>query len=140
MKIKKIVYDKILKSMPIPPPENGGILGQQKGIITEFYRDDNDSSEFIDRYVPNTLKLNKVISKWCENDIYFCGIYHSHYDGDMQLSGGDKKYIETILYQIKTYTDSLYFPLVFPMNDIICYNASLTDQGLVISKEKIILI
>lgn len=58
----------------------------------------------------------------------------------MQLSGGDKKYIETILYQIKTYTDSLYFPLIFPMNDIICYSASLTDQGLVISKEKIILI
>lgn len=138
MKIKKEVYESILKSIPEPPPEKGGILGQQNGVITVFYCDDNSSSEFIDRYVPDTLKLNKVISEWQKNDIYFCGIYHSHYEGDTSLSGGDIEYIKVILDSLVGVVEELYFPLVFANEGYMnSFKAYLKNGKVVIKFEEI---
>jgi len=140
MKIKKSVYNHILNDTFSPPPESGGILGKSSEVISEYYPDRGCGEHSISHYVPDIAKLNHVIEIWQKKEICFCGIYHSHYEGDTRLSKGDKSYIERILRKIHMHTDTLYFPLVFPRNEIICYSVALTSQGLIICKEEIILI
>ncbi len=138
--IKKNIYNKILFDTSIPPPETGGILGSENGVITSYMPDKGLYYGKIGQYVPTVSILNKQIQEWYEQNIMFCGIYHTHYEGDIRLSGGDILYIESILRQFEPYVDSLLFPLVFPKKEIIFYSAKLQEGHINVVDEELLII
>ncbi len=133
--IKKKVFDSILYNTPCPSPETGGIIGCKNNIITSYYPDKGINNNRADCYQPSTSLLNEILVTWINQKIQFCGIYHSHYEGDIQLSVGDLKYIKNILFHIRSYSDSLLLPLVFPKHKIIFYKARLQEETLFVSNE-----
>lgn len=133
--IKKKVFDSILYNTPCPSPETGGIIGCKNNIITSYYPDKGINNNRADCYQLSTSLLNEILVTWINQKIQFCGIYHSHYEGDIQLSVGDLKYIKNILFHIRSYSDSLLFPLVFPKHKIIFYKARLQEETLFVLNE-----
>lgn len=135
VKILQDIYYNILFDTPMPSPETGGILGCENLVITKHFQDLGVNSGRIGHYVPSITALNNQIKNWYEHNIMFCGIYHTHYEGDKQLSGGDIVYITNILRQFRSYTDSLLFPLVFPQKEIIFYRVRLQCNDIQINQE-----
>lgn len=140
VRIREAIYYKILFDTPILPPETGGILGSENCIITSYMPDKGVYNGKIGQYVPTISILNKQIQEWYDQNIMFCGIYHTHYEGDIRLSGGDILYIESILRQFQPYVDSLLFPLVFPKKEIIFYSAKLQEGHINVIDEEILII
>ena len=70
----------------------------------------------------------------------FCGIYHTHYPGDKELSIADEEYIRAILIACQDSANVLYFPLVFPGKEMIIYKAVSYNSEIIISGEDIIII
>ena len=66
----------LLERTPIPPPETGGILGGQAGVITRYYAD-MGVSHMPAHYMPHADILNRVIERWKAERIDFYGIFHS---------------------------------------------------------------
>lgn len=137
IKIRRFVIDSIIESTPFPPPETGGILGLKEDVICHYYPDFGMKNERGDHYSPSTKALNLTISEWNTHDIVFCGIYHSHFEGDVCLSKGDLKYINNILFHVNHFTDSLLFPLVFPKKEMIFYKAFLRNDRVEVIRENI---
>ena len=136
MKILKSVYLKILGSYPVPPPEQGGILGIKNGIVCEYYHD--GSCNIADRavYEPDVDTLNRKIEEWDAQGISFGGIVHSHLSGQNTLSAEDKKYIELLLGTLNGQT--LYFPIVIPSAEqVISYVAERKSGDIIIRQDEI---
>lgn len=140
MKILESVYRNIIDNTPLPPPETGGILGIKDGIICISYKDHGVSTDFDGQYHPNVILLNNVIDAWSKQEIEFCGIYHSHYPGDKELSIADEEYIRAILIACQDSANVLYFPLVFPGKEMIVYKVVSDNSEIIISGEDIIII
>lgn len=140
MKIRRYIYFKIVNSCPAVPPESGGILGGKSDIITVFASDIGIAGNGYDEYIPNTEKLNQIISDWNEIGIEFFGIYHSHFPGGEELSNADKKYIAKIMEAVAEFKNELYFPLVFPGKKIIVYKAKFDGNEVSFIKDDVNLI
>lgn len=129
MQLTNDIYMSILNS-PDCPPETGGILGGKHGVVTHIAIDMGLGD--YDRYTPDTSHLNSIIAKWAEQGISLLGIYHTHFDGGIQLSNGDIRYISEIMDR----TDNgiaLYFPIVLPGKSIIAYRAEKNGELSIIS-------
>ncbi len=139
MQIKSNIYCKIL-NMPEVPPETGGIIGTQKGIITNFIFDKGtiDCSKAI--YTPNIALINNQIQKWKIQKISFCGIVHTHPDKQIFLSKDDIYYIEHIMAVMPKTILYLYFPIILPHKTMISYIAKNNDDKIEIYEDKIIII
>ena len=125
MRIISNLYQMILYKMLPPPPETGGILGGQDGIVTHFCFDRGQCTLTSPaHYQPNTEFLNQWIQKWEVCNIRFYGIFHSHYSNDAELSSGDREYITRIMLAMPSEIHTLYFPLVLPRTAIIGYQAN----------------
>lgn len=114
MKIKREVYEKILNSYPLVPPENGGIIGCKDGIICKYFHD--NSSNITDKavYCPDVDTLNDIIDKWGECGVEFAGIVHSHRTDESSLSINDKEYIRSLFKVLPESMSKIYFPIVLP--------------------------
>ena len=123
MQITENTYKKIISSFPNVPPENGGILGARNGIICEYIHDTNIVSNNMAIYLPNTILLNKYISKWKINSIEFAGMIHSHLKNEATLSNGDLAYIKEILNANEGVNKTLFFPILISSCTIIPYAA-----------------
>ncbi len=110
MKIQKDV-EGLLSSLPVAPPEEGGIIGGRNGVITRFYHDSGTGSRDEFSYEPDVDTLNEVISDWFAEGIDFYGIIHTHPYGQDSLSGGDREYILKIMSGSEN-GKRLYFPIV----------------------------
>lgn len=75
MKIKRIVYDKIITQVNETPPEIGGILGAIKGEVVAAEFDKCKMEQKMCNYTPNVNYLNNMIDTWEKNNINFCGIF-----------------------------------------------------------------
>lgn len=130
---------RILDSQNTSPPETGGILGGEDGIITAEYFDRGIQNERMCSYIPNIKRLNKVIKQWQMENINFMGIYHTHFWSVETLSEADKRYISRILENMPPELKKLYFPIVvMPDKKIICYSTEQIQGKLVITREKLI--
>lgn len=141
MKISQNVYLKILNNYPVPPPEQGGILGIKNGTICEYYHD--NSSNVTDRavYEPDVNVLNQVIKDWHEHGIQFAGIIHSHLIGQNTLSSGDEEYIKKLFNNVPECIDELYFPIVIPeTKEIVSFLAKRKNTDVIIQSDKIFII
>ncbi len=121
MRIKLDLYHKILSLCPLSSIEQGGILGEKKGVVCEYYHDTTSCERGI--YIPDTAKLNTIIEGWAGQGIGLWGIYHSHYPGGDDLSVGDIEYIKKIFEVSGDIIDHLYFPVVIPEKKIIFHKA-----------------
>lgn len=132
MKIYRKLLDDILNSMPLKPPEVGGIIGGKEGKVC-VWKFDRGNAERGCIYVPNVSYINSVIDVWIENDYDFMGILHVHYGGSKFLSDGDKKYIETIMKSMPSVVKQLYFPIVVqPERKLVSYKAIKNSQDEII--------
>ena len=138
--IKDTIYYQIMCNTPSVPPESGGILGSVNDIITNYIPDSGLHDGNIGKYIPSIPYLNEQIRLWYDQNIKFCGIYHTHFEGDIKLSGGDILYINNILKQFQPYMDNLLFPLVFPQKEIIFYSAKLQNGIVKIYDENVIFV
>lgn len=123
MTIEKRVYQKILTTFPMVPPEAGCALGAQEGIVTSFQYDLGTSGPDMAIYRPDIRLINQTIDEWETKGIQFCGLAHSHPCGQRTLSGGDVDYIHTIMEAMPAKVEKLCFPLVFPNEEMISFVA-----------------
>ncbi|MDO4324732.1 MAG: hypothetical protein Q4E24_01645 [bacterium] len=114
MQIYKSLYEKLLSELPVCPPEVGGILGTNQDVVIQYWLDKGiESSEYkICSYIPDTQKMNKKISEWCDGGITFAGIFHTHFWGNFTLSKGDIAYIRKIMNHMPETIEKLYFPII----------------------------
>ena len=126
MRVSKSVIDIINNSISNQPYETGGILGSHDNkLIDEVVIDlPNHTNTRPCSYFPNVDFLNKNIESWQNRDIFFIGIFHTHFGGAKNLSCGDKKYICAIMDAMPRQIEYLYFPIfVLPNRELVCYKA-----------------
>lgn len=138
MKINKEIYDEILKYTPVVPPETGGIIGQQNGIIGFAEFDSGTVKGDCAVYIPNVEKLNSVIEKWNRWGIEFVGMFHCHPIGQETLSKDDIEYIHSVFDSMPDSVTELYFPIVIPKSHIIAYKAIRKNHRIIIEKDNIV--
>lgn len=118
--------------------EQGGILGFRTDLnhITDFYPDTFTCSSSKEYRISSDL-LNIQIHKWAKNDIYLCGIVHSHVSHENKLSRGDRIFIEKQLISVPQYP-FLWFPVVLCTKDKweICFFKCYRDSNKVIIYEE----
>lgn len=107
------VYHTIVGSIPVVPPETGGILGEHNGVICAVVFDEGDTQNERYAYIPNVERLNDVISQWASEGIRFAGIFHSHPGRQEELSIADKAYIQRIMEFTPDAVHALHFQLFF---------------------------
>lgn len=123
MVIEKELYQRILRRFPSVPPESGCILGAKDHIVCSFAYDRGSPRLDMAVYMPNVEALNQVIQRWASEGTQFCGLAHSHPCGQRSLSCSDIAYIHAIMRAMPAGIDQLYFPLVFPGEEIISFVA-----------------
>lgn len=74
MKISNETFLNILSSFPSAPPECGGIIGGQSGVISELCIDSTGSKEYA-VYEPNVDYLNRTIEEWDDLESHFTGSF-----------------------------------------------------------------
>lgn len=134
MKMTNETFIDILSSFPSAPPECGGIIGGQDGVISRFCFD-NKGSEKQAVYEPNADYLNRIIEEWSQSGISFYGIIHSHMKNEPDLSRGDIEYIQLVMADLDV-GEKLYFPIVMP-GYIIPFVATKTENTVNIQKEEL---
>jgi len=140
LKIKDVLYHQLLESMPIVPPETGGILGGNNNTISELFFDKIEYNEVFASYKPNISLLNRCIWKWHNVGIEFMGCFHTHPVSQRTLSQADKKYIDAIMRAIPVKNTVLYFPLIIPKKEIIIYKAKRDGKDVYISDAEMIIV
>ena len=140
MKIKAKVYHDILYAFPAVPPESGCILGSRDGMIEWFAHDSGSLIQDAAVYTPDTRRLNGIIDQWAEEQIEFCGLAHSHPDGQDSLSGSDIVYIDAIMRAMPGSVKRLFFPLVFPGKKMIAFTAFWNRDKIEILSDEIIIL
>ncbi len=123
MIIEMEIYHKILSTFPSVPPEGGCILGAIDDVVCAFEYDSGFPRLDMAVYMPNIEILNQVIQQWASEDTQFYGLAHSHPYGQRSLSSSDIAYIYTIMQAMPASIEKIYFPLVFPGEEIISFVA-----------------
>ncbi|MBQ7122110.1 MAG: Mov34/MPN/PAD-1 family protein [Clostridia bacterium] len=124
MKILKEIYDGLLFSVPVAPPETGGLIGGKNETIRFFEIVDGDNSEDKAFFSPNIEAVGLVLSHWNDRNIEFLGFFHTHPYCCPNLSFEDKEYAKQIMRTVSYNKQFLYFPIVLPKKEIIFYKAT----------------
>lgn len=136
MIIRRNIYCQLLQC-PKVPPEIGGILGGEDGIISMAMFDKGKMQDTGIKYIPNTKFLNNCIYNWKGKKISFYGFFHTHSPQWPNLSGDDKRYIETIMNSMPDEIETLYFPVVIPKDRILSFRAAKGQSNVYIIKDDI---
>ena len=70
------IYDKILNTIGMLPPETGGIIGSKDGCVCRYFFDSDAKCDKIS-YCPSQT-VESVIRNWFYDNIIFQGFIHSH--------------------------------------------------------------
>ena len=132
------VLQDILELVPRVPPETGGMIGGQVGIISTYVLDSGGpKSNGYDYYAPDTVFLNRTLEQWRKQGIELYGIFHTHFPCGQYLSKGDIRYINVIMNALPPQIDSLLFPIVIPRKKMIVYRARRGANTVQLSCEEI---
>ena len=138
MKISQNVYLKIMSSYPLPPPEQGGIMGMKNGVICEYFHDNSSDEIHKAVYELDVDVLNRKIQEWSEQNIQFAGIVHSHMLGQNTLSSGDREYIKVLFNNLPEWIDELYFPIVIPESkQVLAFVIQRKEKDVIIQQDEI---
>lgn len=135
MKIFKNVFEEIIYSCKPSFIETGGPIGSRNNIITTYKL---DIGEYC-RYSPNTENIENIVYDWKNESIDFCGIFHSHPQGEI-LSKADIEYINRIMLSVSDYYDFLYFPIVIPHKNIVPYKAVFKNGKVEITDDELVIV
>lgn len=136
MYILQSVYQYILCSVPVAPPEMGGVLGGANDIVSKCQIDFGRSASCGCSYAPNVDFLNDTIKMWQMDEIGFQGIFHTHFFGVQTLSDGDIEYIKLIMQTMPPVIKKLYFPVVvLPEKQMVPYLATRDGKTVKISSD-----
>lgn len=141
MIISRGLLDVLHESLPVYPPESGGILGSLDGrkIDNVVFDIPSQESAMGCAYSPNVNFLNNQIKQWQCCGIHFMGIFHTHFYGIRTLSLADKKYIKTIMCTMPSSINCLLFPIyVLPKRIFIGYRAIRKDGCVEIENEEVV--
>ena len=137
MKITKKILSEICDELCVVPPEKGGIIGSEDGVVCVSCLDDGVVQVERYAYVPDIEKLNGVIDQWAEKGIRFAGMFHSHPYPQTGLSVADKEYILKIMEAMPETVSELHFPIVVPGVGMIGYLAKRRGGETIIAPEDI---
>ena len=127
MIISKAVADEMRECFMGRSTECGGLLGERDGRICRFAPDEGRSG--IGEYIPDTDRLNRILSEWQSEGIGFAGIVHTHLGGCRSLSLADEKSIREIHYSVGS--NVLYFPIVtFDEGEMILTAYKIDESGI----------
>lgn len=106
----------------------------KNGLVSNYIHD--NARPILNRaiYAPNTEFLNKCIEEWADKDIEFCGIVHSHLNGQNTLSSGDMEYIKA-LYEVNPQLKNFYFPLVLNGQEFKIYSVERNGEGITVKTD-----
>ena len=107
--IKKNIINEIINTIGKNKIELGGILGLKDNCIVSFYFD--KKLIYKKQYIPNVIKINKIIKKWYKEDIMFIGFIHSHANGYNKPSKDDYIYAKKLI-DTNKFLEYLIFPIV----------------------------
>ena len=127
MRIYADVYEYLLSCYSEVPPEQGGILGMRNGVVCAYLHDSATKIMDCAVYQPDIHLLNVQIQTWSGKGIAFCGIVHSHPQGQTALSSDDAAYIFK-LYKNNPFLKTTYYPLVLNKSKPVVYRAVI-DHG-----------
>lgn len=101
MQIKEIeitlqVFDRIKDTIGKLEPEQGGVLGGTRNVITNYFYDAQLVSD-LNMYKPNIESINNELVNWQKNNVDFIGVIHSHPNGRLILSYADKIYAKKLM-------------------------------------------
>lgn len=138
LKIASDIYLSLI-SLPLVPPEMGGIIGERNGIVCKFFAD--SAAQTTDRleYQPNVELLNRVIADWEKENVRFCGIFHTHDLAQVSLSTADLHYIKQVMMSLPKTYKKLCFPLIFPGIGVRMFVAKREKRGILIREDKTII-
>lgn len=138
MLITKEVFNELL-NCPIVPPEIGGILLGNSSIIDTVVFDSGikEQKNTGIKYVPDVKFLNKCLSIYNKQGKKFWGMFHTHACQWKNLSNNDIHYIKNIMRAMPSEIEYLYFPLVFPRENIKAYKAQKKSFQIIINKSEI---
>lgn len=136
MKLIWKIYEQLLR-LPAVPPETGGILGSREEGIDRMVIDTNQTSGYNGIYILDISFLNHCIGKWADEGIRFMGMFHTHAPNWPDLSMEDRKYIQQIMKAMPDSIDRLYFPLIFPSNNIKVFLAVRSGEQISITEEDV---
>lgn len=140
MKIYTDVYNKLLSSFSVVPPERGAILGSRDGkIVSDFVLDRSEPEYARAVYTPNIEFLNQQIAEWEVCGIIFCGLLHTHPENCEKLSFADQRYIRRVMLSFDRET-TLLFPVLIPFRKIIPYAATGSAKKVAVFKTGLTLI
>lgn len=139
MRITASVYNEICEDLRIVPPERGGVIGSEHGVVCTFYLDDGAGQAGRYVYVPDVNKLNGVIAQWAEKGIGFAGMFHSHPSPQTDLSIADEEYIINIMEAMPGSVSELHFPVIVPGMGMTGHLAKRRAGEVIIVPEEIII-
>ncbi len=141
MLITKEVFNKLI-NCPVVPPEVGGILLGNSSIIDIVIFDSGikEPGDSGIKYIPDVKFLNRCISYYSKQEKEFLGMFHTHAPQWEDLSIDDIQYIKSVMNAMPSENECLYFPLVFPGENIKAYKAQKKSFQIIISNEEIKLI
>jgi len=140
MVISAKLYHEIVRSFGPVPPENGGIIGCVGNEVCAFCLDHAHMIMERNCYIPNAAFLSEVATKWSACGISFAGIVHTHPSNQRELSSSDRQYVCEVMGALRRDCESLYFPLVFPGEEIVSYIAYHGSNEIIIEPDEITII
>lgn len=136
--ITKEAFNELI-NCPIVPPETGGILLGNSSIIDIVIFDSGikEHKNSGIKYIPNVKFLNECLSIYSKQGKRFLGMFHTHARQWKNLSNDDIHYIKNVMRAMPLEIKYLYFPLVFPGENIKAYKAQKKSFQIIINKEEI---
>lgn len=121
LKIEKDLYETILQDHENLQQETGGYIGIHNHQIIQYTFDSGIGIASLGRFTPNPEIFHKKMEDWLENDaIQEFGILHRHVNGQVDLSNGDFRYIDS-LFSRNDWLQGMYFPVVLPKETMAVY-------------------
>lgn len=121
LKIEKDLYETILQDHENLQQETGGYIGIHDHKIVEYQFDPGIGIASIGRFVPSPEIFHQAMEDWLENDaIQEFGMLHRHVNGQVDLSNGDLRYIDS-LFARNDWLQVMYFPVVLPKETMAVY-------------------
>lgn len=94
-----------------PGEESGGLLATSDMIVVSEFHPLRPERPSAVSYDIDSGTAARVISRWADGGICFCGVLHSHPNGSTRLSAGDRKCAEGLL-SAMPFMPFLLFPVI----------------------------
>ncbi len=113
--------------------ETGGFIGIRDNKVCVWSFDKGSKGDQEGIYCPNRDNFYSAIKMWERETITDLGIFHTHLNGNPQLSKGDIQYINAIFESNKILM-GMFFPIIIPGKSFHVYYAYRADENILIYK------